>query len=123
MDEVSLIAHRAAVEEARRRAVERIDGLQRSYSDILAAAEMTSTDDEHDPEGATIGYERAQVWALLAQGRADLVALDAALVRIDEGRIAPCSQCLGPIAAERLLTLPNTELCITCAGRRASPRR
>jgi DnaK suppressor protein len=115
MDLSGVSAQRAAVEDERRRTAVLIDGLQRSYADIVAAAELTSTDDEHDPEGATIGYERAQVWALMRQARADLVALDAALVRIDEGTIAVCSVCSGPIAVERLLALPQTQTCISCA--------
>jgi DnaK suppressor protein len=106
---------RAAVERERRRTVERIEGLQRSYADIVEAAELTSTDDEHDPDGATIAYERAQVWALLTQARADLVALDDALERIDNGTSAVCAVCHGPIALARLLALPQTRTCIRCA--------
>ena len=106
---------RAAVERERLRTIERIAGLERSYSNIVEAAKLTSTDDEHDPEGATIAYERAQVWALLRQARADLVALDDALERIDNGTSAVCTVCRGPIALERLLALPQTRTCIRCA--------
>jgi DnaK suppressor protein len=109
-------AQRTAIEDERRTTIKRIDGLQRSYADIVEAADLTSTDDEHDPEGATIGYERAQVWALLQQARAGLVALDAALRRIDDGTIAVCAVCQGPITVERLLALPQTQKCITCAA-------
>jgi DnaK suppressor protein len=116
-------AQRAVIEDEQRRIAERIHGLQRSYVDVVAAAELTSTDDEHDPEGATIAYERAQVWALLQQARADLVALEVALVRIDEGTIAVCAVCGGPIAVERLLALPLTQTCISCATRLALWRR
>jgi RNA polymerase-binding transcription factor DksA len=115
MEPSGVSEQRAAIDDERRRTAELIDGLQRSYADIVAAAELTSTDDEHDPEGATIAYERAQVWALLRQARADIVALDAALVRIDEGKIAVCAVCSGPIAVERLLALPQTQTCIRCA--------
>ena len=115
MDESGVSAQLAAIDEERRRTGERIDGLQRSHADIVAAAELTSTDDEHDPEGATIAYERAMVWALLRQARADLVALDAARGRIDAGTMAVCERCEGPIAVERLLALPQTRTCINCA--------
>ena len=106
---------REVVEHERLRTIERIAGLQRSYTDIVEAAELTSTDDEHDPDGATIAYERAQVWALLRQARTDLVALDGALERIDNGTVATCAVCHGPIALERLLALPHTRTCIRCA--------
>ncbi len=81
-----------------------------------SAAELTSTDDEHDPEGPTIAYERAQVWALLRQAREDLVALDQALVRVDFGTATICSVCGGPIAIERVLALPAVRVCIGCAS-------
>ena len=42
-----------------------IESLQQRFDDIVSSAELTSTDDEHDPEGATIAYDRAQVAALL----------------------------------------------------------
>ena len=108
-------ALRAAIAEERRRGGEQIDALQRGFNDIVEAAELTSTDDEHDPEGATIAYERAQVWALLRQARADLAALDGAVDRVDDGTIAVCIACGGPIAFERLLALPHTRTCINCA--------
>ncbi len=106
---------RAAIADERRRASEQIDALQRGFTDIVEAAELTSTDDEHDPEGATIAYERAQVWSLFRQARADLAALDDAVARVVDGTIAVCATCGGPIALERLLALPHTRTCISCA--------
>jgi DnaK suppressor protein len=109
-------APRAAIEEKRRRTAARIDALERSFADIVAAAESTSTDDEHDPEGATIGYERAQVSALLQQARENIIALDAALERFNEGTIVACIVCHGAIPIERLLALPQTQKCVRCAS-------
>ena len=54
-----------AIAEARARTTDLLDGLQRTYTDIVDAAEMSNNDDEHDPDGSTVAYERAQVWALL----------------------------------------------------------
>jgi DnaK suppressor protein len=107
---------RAAIEIERGRVVDQIAGLQRSFVGIVEATELTSTDDEHDPEGATIAYERAQVSALLRQAREDLVALDAALERIDNGTIRACAVCGDTIALERLLVLPGVRTCIRCAA-------
>ena len=106
---------RSAIADGRRRAREQIEALQRGFTDIVEAAELTSTDDEHDPEGATIAYERAQVWALLCQARIDLAALDEAASRNADGSIERCAACGGPIAVERLLALPQTRTCIACA--------
>ena len=115
MDERAKTVLRAAIEDDRRRTVEQVDALQRTYTDIVEAAELTSTDDEHDPDGSTIAYERAQVWALLRQARADLADLDGALGRLADGSITVCVGCGGAIAAERLLALPHTRVCIACA--------
>lgn len=106
---------RAAIELERGRTIDQIASLERIFASIVEAAELTSTDDEHDPEGATIAYERAQVSALLRQARDDLVALDDSVERIDSGTIETCEACGGPIALARLIALPSTRLCISCA--------
>jgi DnaK suppressor protein len=106
---------RAAIEIERARTVDQIVGLERSVAGIVEAAELTSTDDEHDPEGATIAYERAQVSALLRQARDDLVALDESLDRVASGTVQTCAVCGGQIALDRLLALPSTRTCIRCA--------
>ena len=46
--------------------------LSRQFEDIVVAAELSNTDDEHDPEGTTIAFERAPVSALLSQALLDL---------------------------------------------------
>lgn len=106
---------RAAIAAERRRTADQIAALERSFAGIVDAAALTSTDDEHDPEGATIAYERAQVSALLRQARDDLIALDVATGRLDDGTITTCSVCGSPIALDRLLALPTTSTCIRCA--------
>lgn len=107
---------RSAIETERRRTAGRIDGLERSFAGIVESSEGTATDDEHDPEGATIAYERAQVWALLLHAREDLLALDVALERLDSGTITTCSVCGGPIALARLMAQPQGRTCIRCAS-------
>ena len=107
---------RAAVDAERHRVEEQITSLQRTVDAIVEAAELTSTDDEHDPEGATIAYERAQALALLRQAREDLVALDLTQARIDDGTATTCESCGGPIPVERLLALPGVRRCVPCAS-------
>jgi RNA polymerase-binding transcription factor DksA len=93
-----------------------IEALQRSFADIVEAAELTSTDDEHDPEGATIAYERALVSALLRRASDELAALDRARQRVDDGTIESCVVCGGPIGLSRLLALPSVRTCVSCAS-------
>ena len=116
MNDADAARLRDAIAIERDRVTDQIANLQASFAGIVDAAELTSTDDEHDPEGTTIAYERAQVSALLTQAGHDLVALEAALERLDNGAIETCEVCGGPIAFERLLALPGVRVCIGCAG-------
>ena len=85
--------------------------------DRLAIASADSNlDDEHDPEGATVGFERAQLSALLDRAREQLRELEAAAHRLESGRYGRCERCDNPIGDERLLALPAARLCIRCAG-------
>ena len=89
--------------------------LTRNFDEIVAAVEDTNNDDEHDPEGTTIAFERAQVLALLNQAKADRTAVDDALAKIDDGGYGTCEVCEEPIGAARLAAIPSATKCITCA--------
>jgi RNA polymerase-binding transcription factor DksA len=95
-----------------------IAALDRRLTGIMESSAYTTNDDEHDPEGVTIAFERAQVAGLLDQARAELQALDAAASRLDAGTYGTCTRCGRPIAAARLDALPATTTCIDCANRR-----
>lgn len=86
------------------------------HDGIVAASVDNNADDEHDPEGSTIAFERAQVAALAAQARAHLDDLDRAVARLDQGTYAVCERCGSPITAERLSARPATRTCIDCAA-------
>src|SRR5262249_7069644 len=55
----------------RERVLVQLGALQRDFNEIVESSELAPPDDEHDPEGVTIAYERAQVSALLDQARED----------------------------------------------------
>ena len=82
---------------------------------LFAASRGSNADDEHDPEGATIGFERAQLTALLTAARHRVTDVDDALRRIDEGTYGVCEQCGRPIAPDRLAVRPSARRCIACA--------
>jgi RNA polymerase-binding transcription factor DksA len=90
--------------------------LTSAFDDIVAANEQANTDDEHDPEGTTIAFERSQVSSLARQARLDRDALRATLARVDDDPdFGVCDTCRGFIGVERLLALPATTRCIACA--------
>ena len=95
-----------------------IESLDRRLAEIIESSRHTAGDDEHDPEGVTVAYERAQVAGLLDQARAELAALDAAADRVAAGTYGVCTRCGNPIAEERLEALPTTTRCIHCADLR-----
>jgi RNA polymerase-binding transcription factor DksA len=97
--------------------VRRIAALRADVATIVDSASSTTGDDEHDPEGATIGFERAQAMALLAQAENQLAAIDAALDRVALGTYGRCVSCGQPIAPARLEARPEAAQCIACATR------
>src|SRR6201994_4141687 len=110
---------RAALDAERRATPDQGAGLERDFGSIVAASQADNADDEHDPEGATIAWERQHVAALLAQAREHLAAIDEALRRLSAGNYGRCEVCGQPIAAERLAARPTATRCVTCAsGRR-----
>jgi DnaK suppressor protein len=94
---------------------QRAAGLERELAAMVDAADSANLDDEHDPEGATVAFERAQVISLLEQARRQLDALEAAGARMAAGTHGTCARCGGPIAFARLVALPATDVCVACA--------
>jgi len=101
----------------RARALERVAALEREFAGLAEAASAAGTDDEHDPEGATLAFERQHAAALLEAAREQVAAADAALARLAAGRYGVCERCGQPIGAGRLEARPAATTCIRCAGR------
>ncbi|KRB46246.1 TraR/DksA C4-type zinc finger protein [Terrabacter sp. Root181] len=96
--------------------VERITGLRREFADVVEASKANIADDEHDPEGSTIAYERTQIGALIEQAERHLTEIDDALQRITDGGYGQCEVCGVAIPDERLSARPTARTCITHAG-------
>jgi DnaK suppressor protein len=94
--------------------VERLDG---ELAALFEASRSSNADDEHDPEGSTIAFERAQLTALLSAGRRRIADLDDALLRSAAGTYGVCEGCGVPIPAERLAARPFATTCVACAAR------
>lgn len=110
--EVRLTAERAATSR-------RITSMTADLAAVAAAAVGSNLDDEHDPEGSTIAFEREQLAALRAHAELHLTDVDEALARLHANRYGQCELCSKPIANARLAAVPATRLCITCAARAA----
>jgi DnaK suppressor protein len=98
-----------------------ISTLTNDFDAFVEASREVATDDEHDPEGVTIAYERAQVDALLAMTRIHLAELDLALTRAQGGTYGQCQSCGGQIGDERLDAHPAAMTCVGCASPKRRP--
>lgn len=99
----------------RREAERRLQALERDLAAVKQASEGSNADDEHDPEGATIAFEREQLAALVHRARQRIHDLDDALRRLDDGTYGRCRSCGTTISAGRLEALPATRTCRDCA--------
>lgn len=105
----------APLEAAHERAETRVRELAAALDAIIEASASANLDDEHDPEGSTVAFERAQVAALLEQQTAVLEELEAARERVRRGEYGICVRCRKAIPAARLEAQPATRVCVACA--------
>lgn len=115
-------AVREVLDVERRATLAQISAMQEDLEAIVEASANANADDEHDPEGSTIAYERAQVAALLARAQSHLEDVERALVRLSAGEYSVCERCHGQISTERLAALPAGRTCFECAGRAVDDR-
>lgn len=99
----------------RAEAVAEVSELDRSLRSLFEASQDANVDDEHDPEGSTIAYERAQLTAVLDASRRRLGDLDDALARVADGSYGVCESCRNPIPDDRLAARPFARTCVACA--------
>lgn len=107
-----------AIDADEARARTRARSLARELDRLIADAQATPPDDEHDPDGATVGFERAQLTHLLRDAERHLAALAEARERLAAGTVATCAVCGDPIPAARRLARPVSDRCVGCAASR-----
>lgn len=77
-----------------------------------------------DPDDTPLGGDPSARWSdyeaalepLSEVVRRELAEIDAALVRIQEGRYGTCQNCGGPLGLQRLRALPEARYCLACSG-------
>lgn len=109
------LVHEAATERLRAERDEvraRLANMTRDLRSLFAAAEGSNADDEHDPEGQTIAYERSQLSALIQAAQERLAGIEAATVRLQQGAYGTCDVCGQPIPAARLEARPTARTCV-----------
>jgi RNA polymerase-binding transcription factor DksA len=111
---------RELLEAERQQSLGCLAGLNGDFNEVVVAAASRdgNADDEHDPEGATIAFERSQVAALILQVQGHLAEVEAAIERLVAGTYGICELCGQPIAKARLKARPAARTCIGCASAR-----
>ena len=107
---------RELLEAERQQALRRLAGLTGDFNQVVAASRDANADDEHDPEGSTTAFERAQVAALVLQVQGHLAEVEAAIERLAAGTYGICERCGQPIAKARLEARLAARTCIGCAS-------
>jgi len=105
----------AALLSERTSAQERLAGLRAAIDEVVAARADANVDDEHDPEGATIAFERAQLQALADQVARRVAEVDEAMGRLARGDYGRCERCGRPVPTQRLVARPTARTCVGCA--------
>ncbi|WP_426594346.1 TraR/DksA family transcriptional regulator [Cellulomonas sp. McL0617] len=95
-------------------AAETLGALEATHRAVVDASRDSNADDEHDPEGATIAFERAQVEALARETADRITSIDAAVGRIDAGTFGICVVCGQAIPQGRLEARPTATTCVAC---------
>ena len=100
------------------------EALKAEADQMALAAEPGDTQfDDESGEGSTAAVDRERDLALSAQARAEVVEIDVALDKIDEGTYGVCDKCGKPIPKARLEVIPWAALCVTCKSGGLSARR
>ena len=89
--------------------------LTRDFDGIVEASADSNADDEHDPEGATIAFERSQVSTMVEQTRARLADVESAIDRLEQGTYGVCETCGAQIPEGRLEARPVARTCMPCS--------
>lgn len=114
---------RRALAADRDESVALIDTMSSRLRAVVDAGADASSDDEHDPEGSTLAFERGQLLAQIERSKMRVVEIDAAQIRVEAGTYGVCENCGTEISDARLEALPAARLCFTCASSGGSSRR
>ncbi|HEX4979752.1 MAG TPA: TraR/DksA C4-type zinc finger protein [Acidimicrobiales bacterium] len=96
---------------------ERLEVLRSEYSGLREESEEDSTQelssvDQHQADVGTETFDRSKDLAILDEVEAELVEVEHALGRLDDGTYGLCEACGKPIPDDRLDAMPATRFCL-----------
>jgi len=110
-DDMTKAKARKRLEEERTRLEGVRDGLLREEADADAGAELSNVD-QHPGDLGSETFEHEKNLSLLEQVSDELLQIEAAFQRVEQGTYGTCQACGRPIGAERLEALPATRFCV-----------
>ena len=110
---------RSRLAEERRLAEAQISAMTAQLEEIIESSQFVATDDEHDPDGSTVAFERSKTSALLSHSWGRLAEVESAFERLETGTYGTCERCGAEIPLERLLARPVARRCVRCAAGKA----
>jgi DnaK suppressor protein len=102
---------RKRLEEERTRLEGVRDGLVRDESDADTSAELSNVD-QHPGDLGSETFEHEKNQSVLEQVSDELLQIEAAFQRLENGTYGTCQACGKPIGAERLDAMPATRFCV-----------
>lgn len=115
--------HAARLASLRAEAVDRVTATSAALRALVQDRSSLNDDDEHDPDGAPLSAEWSRLAGQVDAAQSELQQIEAALLRLDEGRYGVCSTCGQRIPNIRLRVRPFAEQCVSCAEQRRRPGR
>lgn len=110
---------RSRLLEERRLALEQIAETAAQLEEIIQSSQFVATDDEHDPDGSTVAFERSKLSSMLSHSRTRLAEVMLAIERLEGGTYGICEECNCSIPVDRLMARPAARHCVVCAQRTA----
>lgn len=83
-------------------------------SDVRAGQASTDEGTEDIVDRANNSYNRELMFSLSDTERTQLLAVEAALERLDDGSYGTCANCGDPIPQPRLEAVPWARYCVSC---------
>lgn len=114
IDERTLEAIRASLEEERSRLVEEIAEYEREGQETLSDVSGENNYRDHMADQGSATFARELDMTLEGNARESLAAVDRALERIGSGEYGVCRRCGATIPVERLEVVPTAEMCVSC---------
>lgn len=115
---------RVVLEQRKEQLLQELDEVRRDTLAVASATGRGDTDSAGSPRDQANSMARSMVRdAEATRDHDELVAVRAALERMDEGSYGDCTDCGKPVGAARLLAQPSAARCIGCQSKAEAHKR